>query len=110
MEGKTKQNCHDHLLVSFRVYADAIINHMAGVGREGTGIGGTYYHSTHEGPDFPGVPYDSVIFIRIDPTIKAQHIVFTEMWYSIISHGKQVVNSYCSNNLLNLVFEQYTKD
>ena len=33
---------------------------MAGTGREGVGIGGTYYHSTHDGPEFPGVPYDSV--------------------------------------------------
>ena len=32
---------------------------MAGTGREGVGIGGTYYHSTHDGPEFPGVPYDS---------------------------------------------------
>ena len=49
-----------HYCFSVRVYVDAVINHMAGTGREGVGIGGTYYHSTHDGPEFPGVPYDSV--------------------------------------------------
>ena len=39
---------------------DAVINHMAGVGREGTGIGGSYYKSSHDGDAYFGVPYDQV--------------------------------------------------
>ena len=53
-------------------------NHMAGVGTEGIGIGGAYYHSTHEGPEFPGVPYDYVItyeFLCVPLLVKSFPII-----------------------------------
>jgi len=44
------------LMLSFRIFVDAVINHMCGVG-SGTGYGsaGSWYNS-HE-MQFPGVPY-----------------------------------------------------
>ena len=37
------------------IYVDAVLNHMAGLGRTGQGIGGSSFNSDEH--DFPGVPY-----------------------------------------------------
>ena len=39
----------------FRIYVDAVINHMTGAGGSGHGTGGSYYDS--KSLQFPGVPY-----------------------------------------------------
>ncbi|XP_069131143.1 alpha-amylase-like [Argopecten irradians] len=41
--------------VGVRIYVDVVVNHMAGLGRIGTGTGGTHFDSDNF--DFPGVPY-----------------------------------------------------
>jgi alpha-amylase len=41
--------------VGIRIYVDAIINHMAGIGRKGNGSGGSSFDS--DSRSFPGVPY-----------------------------------------------------
>jgi len=41
--------------VGVRVYIDVILNHMSGVGRQGTGTGGSYFESSNG--HFPAVPY-----------------------------------------------------
>jgi len=46
--------------VNVRIYVDAIINHMSGLGRSGTGTNGTYFNA--DLGDFPGVPYTSSDF------------------------------------------------
>ena len=38
-----------------RVFVDAVVNHMAGLGRSGTGSAGSPFDS--DSHDFPGVPY-----------------------------------------------------
>ena len=43
-----------------RIYVDIILNHMAGLGREGQGSAGTYFKSDDR--HFPGVPYDGSHF------------------------------------------------
>ncbi len=43
------------------IIADAIVNHMAGAGRSGTGTAGTAYGENGDG-DFPSVPYTSSDF------------------------------------------------
>lgn len=45
-----------------RIYVDGIINHMAGLGRSGTGTNGTYFLSDVDDADFPGVPYTGADF------------------------------------------------
>ena len=40
---------------SFRIFVDSVVNHMAGLGRSGTGSAGTSFDS--DSYDFPGVPY-----------------------------------------------------
>ena len=44
------------LHVLYRIYVDAIINHMSGMGRSGTGTGGTEFDA--DLGHFPGVPYE----------------------------------------------------
>ena len=39
----------------FRIYVDAIINHMAGMGRSGVGTGGSEFDS--DLGSLPGVPH-----------------------------------------------------
>ena len=39
----------------FRIYVDAVINHMTALGQNGTGDGGSSYNG--DNLDFPGVPY-----------------------------------------------------
>ncbi|XP_052722542.1 alpha-amylase-like [Crassostrea angulata] len=41
--------------VGVRVYVDSVVNHMAGLGRIGTGTAGSHFNSSNY--DFPGVPY-----------------------------------------------------
>ncbi|XP_059150386.1 alpha-amylase-like [Physella acuta] len=41
--------------VGVRVYVDAVVNHMAGLGRKGVGTAGSTFDS--DAKDFPGVPY-----------------------------------------------------
>ncbi|XP_055893860.1 alpha-amylase-like [Biomphalaria glabrata] len=41
--------------VGVRVYVDAVVNHMAGLGRKGVGTAGSTFDS--DARDFPGVPY-----------------------------------------------------
>ena len=43
------------LFIDFRIYVDAVINHMVGAGSEGTGTGGSYFNGNSL--DFPGVPF-----------------------------------------------------
>jgi hypothetical protein len=49
---------------SSRIYADVVINHMAGLGRKGVGTGGTSFDSDNH--DFPGVPYTKEEFTPRD--------------------------------------------
>ena len=42
------------------MYVDVVVNHMAGLGRIGTGDGGSSYNSDNF--DFPGVPYTAEHF------------------------------------------------
>ncbi|KAA0192642.1 hypothetical protein HAZT_HAZT001198 [Hyalella azteca] len=46
--------------VGVRIFVDAVVNHMAGLGRSGTGSGGSSFDSDQH--DFPGVPYTDVDF------------------------------------------------
>nr|AWU67110.1 putative alpha-amylase [Crangon crangon] len=41
--------------VGVRIFVDAVVNHMAGLGRQGVGSAGTSFNS--DNLDFPGVPY-----------------------------------------------------
>ncbi|XP_041359720.1 alpha-amylase-like [Gigantopelta aegis] len=41
--------------VGVRIYVDAVVNHMAGIGRSGVGTAGSHFDS--DARDFPGVPY-----------------------------------------------------
>ncbi|XP_071087740.1 alpha-amylase-like [Haliotis cracherodii] len=41
--------------VGVRIYVDSVVNHMAGLGRTGTGTAGSKFNS--DAYDFPGVPY-----------------------------------------------------
>ncbi|CAG0879313.1 unnamed protein product [Darwinula stevensoni] len=41
--------------VGVRIYVDAVLNHMAGLGRSGTGTAGSSFDS--DAHDFPGVPF-----------------------------------------------------
>ena len=43
-----------------RIYVDVVINHMAGLGRSGTGSGGSNFNSDNY--EFPGVPYSQADF------------------------------------------------
>jgi len=48
--------------VGVRIYVDAVINHMAGMDREGTGSGGSPFNTMNENHDFPAVPYSDADF------------------------------------------------
>ena len=41
---------------------DAVINHMAGMSREGVGSGGSSFNTMEEAHDFPAVPYSDKDF------------------------------------------------
>ena len=51
--------CEFRFLVH-RIYVDVVINHMAGLGRSGTGSGGSHFDSDKR--SFPAVPYTSADF------------------------------------------------
>ncbi|KAK3852672.1 hypothetical protein Pcinc_040753 [Petrolisthes cinctipes] len=46
--------------VGVRIFADAVVNHMAALGRQGVGYGGTTFNGDNH--DFPGVPFTSEHF------------------------------------------------
>ncbi|XP_047486576.1 alpha-amylase-like [Penaeus chinensis] len=46
--------------VGVRIFVDAVVNHMAALGRKGTGSGGTPFDG--DAHDFPGVPYTAEHF------------------------------------------------
>ena len=48
--------------VGVRIYVDAVINHMAGMDREGTGSGGSSFNTMNDNHDFPAVPYSDADF------------------------------------------------
>ena len=48
--------------VGVRVYVDAVINHMAGMDRHGTGSGGSSFNTMDGNHDFPAVPYSDKDF------------------------------------------------
>ena len=48
--------------VGVRIYVDAVINHMAGMDREGTGSGGSSFNTMNDNHDFPAVPYSDEDF------------------------------------------------
>ena len=48
--------------VGVRVYVDAVINHMAGMDRQGTGSGGSSFNTMDGNHDFPAVPYSDKDF------------------------------------------------
>ena len=48
--------------VGVRVYVDAVINHMAGMDRQGTGSGGSSFNTMDGKHDFPAVPYSDKDF------------------------------------------------
>lgn len=48
----------------FRIYVDAVVNHMSGKGREGTGDGGSSFNG--DALSFPGVPYSAEHFTPRD--------------------------------------------
>ncbi|KAH3853812.1 alpha-amylase A-like [Dreissena polymorpha] len=51
--------------VGVRIYVDVILNHMAGLGRNGTGTAGSTFNSDLF--DFPGVPYIKEHFNEVCP-------------------------------------------
>ncbi|XP_064112997.1 alpha-amylase-like isoform X2 [Macrobrachium nipponense] len=50
--------------VGVRIFVDAVVNHMAGVGRQGKGSAGSSFNSDNR--DFPGVPYTAEHFTPRD--------------------------------------------
>ena len=48
--------------VGVRIYVDAVINHMAGMDREGTGSGGSNFNTMNNNHHFPAVPYSDADF------------------------------------------------
>ena len=48
--------------VGVRIYVDAVINHMAGMDREGTGSAGSSFNTMNNNHDFPAVPYSDSDF------------------------------------------------
>jgi alpha-amylase len=52
--------------VGVRVYVDAVINHMAGMDRQGTGSGGSSFNTMDGNHDFPAVPYSDKDFTPAD--------------------------------------------
>ncbi|KAK8405762.1 hypothetical protein O3P69_001926 [Scylla paramamosain] len=50
--------------VGVRIFVDSVVNHMAGLGRRGTGSAGTAFDS--DKLDFPGVPYTAEDFTPKD--------------------------------------------
>ena len=48
--------------VGVRIYVDAVINHMAGMDREGTGSGGSSFNTMNDNHVFPAVPYSDEDF------------------------------------------------
>ena len=48
--------------VGVRIYVDAVVNHMAGMDREGTGSGGSSFNTMNDKHDFPAVPYSDADF------------------------------------------------
>merc|ERR1711971_968644 len=48
--------------VGVRVYVDAVVNHMAGMDRQGTGSGGSSFNTMDGNHDFPAVPYSDKDF------------------------------------------------
>lgn len=49
--------------MAHRIYVDAVINHMTGLGQTGTGSAGTSFDSnTRETLSYPGVPYNTSHF------------------------------------------------
>ena len=48
--------------VGVRIYVDAVINHMAGMDRQGTGSGGSSFNTMDNNHDFPAVPYSDADF------------------------------------------------
>ena len=60
---RTNRKCKDcdmKVLIFYRIYVDAVLNHMAEIGRSGNGVGGTSYDT--KSYDFPGVPYNESDF------------------------------------------------
>jgi len=57
------QRCN---VVGVRVYVDAVVNHMAGMDREGTGSGGSSFNTMDKNHDFPAVPYSDKDFTPRD--------------------------------------------
>ena len=53
------QRCNN---VGVRIFVDAVINHMAGMDREGTGSGGSSFNTMDDNHDFPAVPYSDADF------------------------------------------------
>ena len=55
--------------VGVRIYVDAVINHMAGMDRQGTGSGGSSFNTMDNNHDFPAVPYSNADFTpKVSPS------------------------------------------
>ena len=52
--------------VGVRIYVDAVVNHMAGMDRQGVGSGGSSFNTMEGQHDFPAVPYSDKDFTPAD--------------------------------------------
>ena len=68
----------------FRIYVDAVVNHMSGTGRSGTGDGGSSYNSNGDNRDFPGVPYSAEHFTPRNQCPSGDGIAFTKSLNSVM--------------------------
>lgn len=55
--GLKKKDFAHGLILSIRIYADVVINHMTGAGGSGSGTGGSHWDGGSL--SYPGVPYSS---------------------------------------------------
>ena len=73
--------------VNFRIYVDAVVNHMSGQGQNGTGDGGSSYDGDNF--DFPGVPYRAEHFTPRSLCPSKDGNIFTVNYASTINYITQ---------------------